>query len=104
MSNYAIPLFFSMFALAIVWLVLVKWLFHSLAKRHPTMYERIGSPRGFEPEATSALLSFLLTRKPESLGDTAMLVRANVMRAMLAVNIIGFALLVYLVVVVQDAA
>ncbi len=95
MSNYIIPLFFSMFALAVVWLVLVQLLFRSLAKHHPAMYQRIGSPRGFEPQATPALFSFLLTSKPESLGDKAMLVRANLMRSLLAVNLIGFALLVY---------
>ena len=104
MSNYVIPLFFTMFALAIVWLVLVQLLFSALAKRHPAMYERIGSPRGFETKATSALFSFLLTRKPESLGDQAMLVRANIMRALLAMYLVGFALLVYMIMAAQDAA
>ena len=104
MTNYTIPLFFSMFALAIVWLVLVQLLFRSLAKNHPTMYERIGSPRGFESRATSALFSFLLTRKPESLGDKAMLVRANIMRALLAVYLVGFSLLLYSIVSAHNAA
>lgn len=104
MTQYTIPLFFFMFVLAIVWLVLVQLLFRSLAKNHPAMYERIGSPRGFEPKATPALLSFLFTRKPESLGDRPMLVRANVMRTLLAVYLIGFALLVYMIVSVQNAA
>ena len=104
MSIYVISLFFSMFALAIVWLVLVQLLFRSLAKNHPAMYERIGSPRGFEPKATSALFSFLLTRKPESLGNQALLVRANVMRVLLAVYVVGFALLVYVIMAAQNAA
>ena len=103
MSQYTIPLFFSMFVLAIVWLVLTQLLFRSLAKKHPAMYERIGSPRGFEPNATSALFRFLCTRKPESLGDSAMLVRANVMRVLLAVYLLGFVFLVYMIVSGQNA-
>jgi hypothetical protein len=104
MTQYILPLFFTMFVLAIVWLVLVQLLFHSLAKNHPAMHERIGSPRGFEPRATPALLSFLLTRKPESLGDSAILVRANIMRVLLVVYLVGFALLVYMTVSGQNAA
>lgn len=104
MSNYILPLFFAMFSLAIVWLVLVVLLFRSLAQRHPAMHQRIGSPRGFEPQATAALFSFLLTRKPESLGDRAILLRANVMRVLLAVYVVGFGVVVYGIITGHNAA
>ena len=71
MSQFTLPLFFTLFALAIVWLVLVNVLFVRLAKNHPSMYSEIGSPRGFERKATPSLFRFLLSRRPESLGDAS---------------------------------
>ncbi|WP_372018041.1 hypothetical protein [Pseudoxanthomonas sp. 10H] len=104
MTNFTLPLFFALFCLAIVWLVLVQMLFRALADKHPEMHQRIGSPRGFGAQATSALLSFLLTRKPESLGDRAVLLQANVMRVLLVVYVASFAILVYGIMSAQNAA
>lgn len=104
MSSFIIPLFFTLFCLAIVWLVLVQVLFRALAERHPDMHRRIGSPRGFGARTTSALLAFLLTGKPESLGDRRLLWQSNVMRILLAAYVTGFAVLVYCIVSAQDAA
>jgi hypothetical protein len=98
MTEDVLLLFFSLFALAMLWLVLVSVLFRTLAKKHPAMHQRIGSPRGFEPQATVALFSFLLTRKPESLGDSAVLRQANIMRALLATYLAGFTVLLYSIV------
>jgi hypothetical protein len=96
MQEFLFPLFFTMFGLAIVWLVLAFTLFARLKSDYPEMHKILGSPRGFEPQATQALFSFLLTRKPESLNDSGLLVQANVMRVLLVIYVVGFALLVYL--------
>lgn len=104
MTNFIVLLFFAMLSLAIIWLVLVQILFRALANRHPEMHKRIGSPRGFETQATSSLLSFLLTRKPESLGDRAILVQTNAMRVLLIVYVAGFAILVYGIMSAHNAA
>ncbi len=104
MSSYVLPIFLSMFGLAIVWLVLAVVLFRSLAQKHPAMHQRIGNPRGFEPQATAALFSFLLTRKPESLGDSATLLHANLMRVLLIVYVVGFGVLVYTITAGHNAA
>ena len=97
MSQFTLPLFFTLFALAIVWLVFVNVLFVRLAKNHPSMYSEIGSPRGFERKATPSLFRFLLSRRPESLGDASILRQANVMRVMLSAHVIGGVLLAYLI-------
>jgi hypothetical protein len=104
MTNFIILLFFAMLSLAIVWLVLVQVLFRTLANKHPEMHKRLGSPRGFETQATSALLTFLLTRKPESLGDRVVLLQTNVMRVLLVVYVTGFAILVYGIMSTHNAA
>ncbi len=98
------PLFFSLIGLAIVWLVSTLLLFRSLEKKHPAMHERIGSPRGFESQAAVALLSFLLTNKPESLDDGAILLHAHLMRVLLVVHLVGSGVLVYSLSAGQHAA
>ena len=104
MNAFASLLFFALFGLAVAWLFLVHGLFRSLERQHPDMYREIGSPRGFEPRASSALLAFLLTRKPEALGDPAILRRANAMRVLLAVYVAGFGTLVCAIVLGGRAA
>ncbi|WP_440224223.1 hypothetical protein ACQQ2N_03150 [Dokdonella sp. MW10] len=104
MTHHVVPIFLSLFGLAIVWLVSALLLFRSLEERHPAMHQRIGSPRGFEPQAGVALLGFLLTNKPESLGDRTILLHAHLMRVILVVHLVGFGVLVYSVGTGQHAA
>jgi disulfide bond formation protein DsbB len=104
MNDLAIRLFFVMFALAAIWLGLVAYLMHSLKQHHPAMYESLGSPRGFEARTTQALFTFLLSRKPESLGDSGIRSLANFMRALLPVYLAGFICLVVLITRSQGAA
>ena len=91
-------LFFSLFFLAILWLGLVLSLFSAMSKNHPEMYLSLGSPRGFEPKTTEALFRFLLSRRPESLGDKNMMIQVTTMRILLPIYVLGFAILVFLVV------
>ena len=104
MNDLAFRLFFLMFALAVIWLGLVVYLFHLLKQRHPAMYEVLGSPRGFEARTTQALLAFLLSRKPESLADPGIRSLANIMRLLLPVYAAGFICLVVLITRSQGAA
>ena len=98
MSDLQFRLFFVMFVLAVIWLGLGTHLMHQLKQHHPSMYESLGSPRGFEPRTTQALFTFLLSRKPESLGDSGIRSLANLMRVMLPVYLAGF---IYLVVFIS---
>ena len=104
MNDLAIRLFFLMFALAVVWLGLVAYLFHVLKQRHPAMYELLGSPRGFEARTTQALFAFLVSRKPESLDDSGIKSLANFMRFLLPVYLVGFICLVVMITRSQGAA
>jgi hypothetical protein len=104
MDIYAIRLFAVMFFLAVAWLVMVSFLFHVLKTRHSVMYERLGSPRGFEPRATQALVSFLASRKPESLGSSGILSLARFMRFYFIAYLACFIVLLYMVVRQQGAA
>jgi hypothetical protein len=72
-------------AVTIYWVYSVLSLFRTLKERHPGMYEQIGSPTLSNPNATGSLVSFLLTRKPEQLGDAGLIKQANVLRAILAI-------------------
>ena len=96
MQDFRLPLFFAMFGLLIVWLVLVLVLFAKIKSNHPKMYQLLGGPNAFEGKATQVLLSFLFSRKPESLQDSRLLMHTNIMRALLVVYVIGLALIMYL--------
>lgn len=90
-------LFIALFASAIVWLVLAWTLLAAIRNRHPSMYTELGSPRGFEPQATQALFSFLYTRRPEKLGDSRLLSQAWFMRFYFPTYLLWFLLLIYLI-------
>ena len=104
MNDLVLRLFFLMFVLAVIWLGLVAYLFHVLKLRHPAMYEMLGSPHGFEARTTQALVTFLFSRKPESLDDPAIRSLANTMRFLLPVFLAGFVSLVVLITRSQGAA
>jgi hypothetical protein len=91
-----LPLFFALFFLAAIWLFLAWTLLSDIRTRHPSLHSELGSPRGFEPQATHALLMFLYTRRPERLGDSQLLGQAWLMRLYLPIYLFGFLLLVFL--------
>lgn len=90
-------LFFILFSLAIIWLGLAWSLLAAIRDRHPGLHAELGSPRGFEPQATQALFMFLYTRRPERLGDAELIGRAWLMRIFFPVYLIGFLALILLV-------
>ena len=67
------------------WLLSVSSLYRVLRRDHSEMYARIGSPTMFSVYSPAYLASFLLTRKPESLGDPQLLRRAWKLRFTLAI-------------------
>lgn len=89
-----VPLFLALFSMAVVWLVLAWRLLSAIRTRHPQQHAELGSPRGFEPQATQALFAFLYTRRPERLGDPALLAQAWFMRIYFPALQLGFLLLI----------
>ena len=71
----------------IYWLLSVSSLYRVLRRDHSAMYVRIGSPTMFSVYSPAHLVSFLLTRKPESLGDPQLLRRAWKLRVTLAIYV-----------------
>ncbi len=71
----------------IYWLLSVSSLYRVLRRDHSAMYARIGSPTMFSVYSPAYLVSFLLTRKPESLADPQLLRRAWKLRITLAVYV-----------------
>lgn len=88
-----VTFFFVLFAMAIVWLVLAWNLLGAIRVRHPNLHAELGSPRGFEPQATQALFTFLYTRRPERLGDPRLLSQAWFMRVFFPIYLVGFIVL-----------
>ena len=93
MTDFILPLFFTMFGLAIVWLILVVLLFRSLAKNFPAM------PAQKHWQVTFAVLSprpdcriaySYSSHSQTRVAWTCNLVRANVMRLLLVVYLLGF--------------
>ena len=82
--------------MAVIWLFLSSSLLTAIRIRYPSLHSDLGSPRGFEPKATEALLKFLYTGHPERLGDSQLLAQAWFMRIYLVVYLLGFLLLVYI--------
>ena len=91
-----IPLFATLFVMAVIWLLLAWSLLSAIRTRHPSLHAELGSPRGFEPQATQALFMCLYTRRPERLGDSRLLSRAWLMRLYFPIYLLGFLLLIFL--------
>jgi len=73
--------------LTIYWLLSVSSLYRALRRDHSAMYARIGSPTMFSVYSSAYLVSFLFTRKPESLADPQVLRRAWKLRITLAIYV-----------------
>jgi hypothetical protein len=95
-----VALFIPLFIMAVLWLPMVGYLFHSIAKHHPAKYQAMGRPSLFNPSPMHVirLFRFLFTRECHSLGDSRVSILSNVMRAWLSVYTIGGLALVVLVV------
>lgn len=62
----------ALFAMVIVWLVLVKKICSMLEARHSDIYEAMGRPGLFvrnNPASTLSLLNFIIVREHRGLGD-----------------------------------
>ncbi|WP_457098202.1 hypothetical protein [Lysobacter sp. P5_B9] len=95
-----VGLFIPLFIMAVLWLPMVGYLLHSIAKRHPTKYQAMGRPSLFNPNPMhlARLFRFLFTSECHSLGDSRVSALSNVMRAWFVVYLIGGVALVGLVV------
>lgn len=105
MQALILPLFLICFVTAAAWVfsIVPNWL-HDLELRHEEMFKRLGSPRGFEPNVTQALLSYLFSRKPESLGDSHMVRQANLMRFVFVAYMVCFGALISIIMLAEKSA
>jgi hypothetical protein len=93
-SSVATVGFGAIFALAIIWLAAVVWLFRRLRTRHPVTYEAIGSPdlfRNNTPRTNWQFLKFLFGGQWQSLDDPSLALVARGMQVLLVVYFTGFA-------------
>ena len=67
-------------AMVIWWICATFSLFKELRTVYPTTYQEIGNPDLFHASATFALLKFLFSRRPESLGNLRLLRKVRLMR------------------------
>jgi hypothetical protein len=99
-SNLLLAFFIPLFVMSALWLPIVGYLFHSLAKHHSAKYEAMGRPSLFNsnPAQLFRLLRFLFTREGHSLGDSRISILCNVMRVWFVVTLFGGLVLVWLMV------
>jgi hypothetical protein len=91
-------LFFPLFAMAVIWLVMVWFLFRALATRHPVKYEEMGKPSLFlnnNLRSNFRFLKFLFTREPDTLEDGSLSFQVNVMRVWFFIYMLGFVVLIW---------
>jgi hypothetical protein len=82
-----------LFVAAIVWLVLISWVFRRLRRIHPAAYEAIGSPSLLWNNSMRnnwLFFNFLFRSRWRSLGDSRLSVAARGMQALLIVYVVGF--------------
>ena len=68
-------LFPALFAMAVVWLATIVWVFHRLRLDHPSTFEQLGSPSLFwnnSPRTGWLFLKFLFSGRCRELGDPAL--------------------------------
>ena len=80
MSDFSAPILYTLFGLGLVILLWSTLLFSKLKKYHPKMYKELGSRRSLSYSKTGALFKFLYSRRPESLGDSVLLMQSKFIR------------------------
>lgn len=84
-------LFFTLLAMAVIWLILVELLFRILAARHPSKYDEMGEPSlNNNMRSNFRLLKFLFTREPKALRDSVLSLQVNIMRVWFVAYVVGF--------------
>jgi cellulose synthase/poly-beta-1,6-N-acetylglucosamine synthase-like glycosyltransferase len=84
------------FAMAVIWLVLVRNLFRSLSARHPQKYEELGRPsltNNNNLRTNMRFLKFLFGSESSSLNDLSLSKRLSFMRIWLIVFFVAFVVL-----------
>src|SRR5688572_6328194 len=95
-NTFQIALFCVLFAAAILWLVLVVWVFRRLRVGHPAVFEAVGKPDlifNNTPRTNWLFLKFLYGREWQGLGDSTLSAVLWLMRFYLVAYTIGFAML-----------
>lgn len=86
-------LFLCVFAMAVVWLVLVRNLFRLLSARHPQKYEELGRPsltRNNNWRTNARFLKFLFSNESVSLSDPSLSRRVGFLRLWFFTYIVAF--------------
>lgn len=94
-------LFFVLFGMVVVWFVLIKLLFNRLDRAHPGKYEAMGRPSLFlrnHIAGSWATLRFLVTREHKQLNDGYLSKLSDAMLVYLAVYLLLFLGLFFLLV------
>jgi hypothetical protein len=92
-ERIAIAWFGILFAMAVIWLGLIFWMFRRLRVRHVATYEAIGSPSLFWNNSMRnnwLFIKFLFQGQWRSLDDAQLAGVARFMQVMFVVYIAGF--------------
>jgi len=91
------PLFYGLFALVVIWFVLLASVWLRLISRHGALYDEMGRPHFFTASGARRTLCFLFTRAHRELGDRALTVMADAALLVLVLYVAGFVLLVCII-------
>jgi hypothetical protein len=86
-------LFLCVFAMAVVWLVLVRNLFRSLSAKHPQKYEELGKPsltQNNNLRTNVRFFKFLFSTESTSLNDLSLSKRVSFLRIWLIIFFFAF--------------
>jgi hypothetical protein len=86
-------LFLCVFAMAVVWLVLVRNLFRSLSAKHPKKYEELGQPsltQNNNLRTNVRFFKFLFSTESTSLNDVSLSKRVSFLRIWLIIFFFAF--------------
>ena len=100
-------LFVALFAMVIVWFVLIKLLFNRLERVHPQKYEAMGKPSLFLRNHIAgnwATLKFLIGREHRKLNDSRLSTLSDIMLSFFAIYLLVFFGLIFVAVGQATAA
>jgi hypothetical protein len=92
-SSPANVLILCVFAMAIVWLVVVRNLFQSLSAKHPQKYEELGRPsltQNNNWRTNVRFFKFLFSNESASLNDQILSKRVGFLRVWFIIYIVAF--------------
>jgi hypothetical protein len=92
--NLALACSVALAAMVIWWIYATFSLFRDLRNLYPAMHQEVGNPDPFNVSATFALLKFLFSRRPESLGNRKLLGKVRLMRVFAIASTLFFAALI----------